>query len=79
MKRPLSWIAEEYAFVTCALRDEIKRRKESGEKHGVINSLTIRILVVWGIVMSIFFSLAGIIIQNMKLRNKTDYKHCNES
>ena len=52
MKRPLSWLVEEYVFGTCALRDEIKRRKETGEKHTVFSSLILRILFVFGVIIS---------------------------
>lgn len=52
MKQPISWILEEYVFGTCALRDEIKRRKEAGEKHTVWNSMALRILFAFGIMIS---------------------------
>ena len=52
MKRPISWKIEEYIFGACALRDEIRRRKEEHEHHGIWNVVAIWLLMIYAYLVS---------------------------
>ena len=63
MKKPASWTLEEHIFGASALRDEIRRRKENGEWHGILNETAIRALVVYGFTFGLVMAAGMLIAQ----------------
>ena len=61
MKEPISWKVEQYIFGPCALRNEIERRKENGERYGIFNEIGIRMLMVYGFAVGLIM-VSGFII-----------------
>ncbi len=65
IKKPISWTIEEYIFGACSLRNEIERRKESGEYHGIINEICIRFFMIFFFIMGLALILYCMLIQNI--------------
>lgn len=66
MKRNLVYKTEEYVFCTCALRDEMHRRKISNISFSLVNEITVRALFIYSFVVSILLCTISIIIRKLK-------------
>ena len=64
MKCDLVSKAEEYVFGACALREEIKRRKHTKEKHRILNEIFIRVLFIYACTFGIIFCVCGLFLQS---------------
>ena len=65
--RPFSWIMEEYAFGAVALKEEIKRHKETrGERWSIWKEVLIRLLYVYAVLGAIVLVTVGMISQIVK-------------
>ena len=64
MKFDLVSKAEEYVFGACALREEIKRRKHTKEKHRILNEIFIRVLFIYACTCGIIFWVCGLFLQS---------------
>lgn len=64
MKFDLLSKAEEYVFGACALREEIKRRKHTKEKHRILNEIFIRVLFIYACTFGIIFCVCGLFLQS---------------
>lgn len=63
---PFSWKVEQYAFGAVALREEIKRHKEAGEKPWrLFKAVGIRALYVYAIVAALLLVLVGSLWQGI--------------
>lgn len=65
IKKPISWTIEEYIFGACSLRDEIMRRKKSGEYHGFINEMSIRFFMICGFIIGFALIVYCMLIQSI--------------
>ena len=63
--KPISWTIEEYIFGACSLRDEIMRRKESGEYHGFINEMSTRFFMICGFFIGLSLTMYCMLIQSI--------------
>lgn len=69
---PFSWKVEQYAFGAVALREEIKRHKEAGEKPWCLfKAVGIRVVYVYAITATLILVLGGSLWQGIgKIKQK---------